>query len=368
MRVGIDAHMVGGHETGNETYIKGLFEGFKALANGVDLVAYHVGSPWTEPAEHVRFRRLLTANPYVRLGVELPLRSLGKGLDLLHMTYASPAWSAVPVVLTVHDICYATNPEWFSARDVRVLSAVVPRSIGKAAHVITVSRSARDQIVERFHVPEAKISVIPNGPGGAAAPISLDDARAELAALGDMPQGPYLLAVGNVQPRKNLGRLIEAFGQLIGSRGHDVDLVIVGPRHFRADEILSAAAGVGPRVHFTGYVTDRQLAACYRCCTAFVYPSLYEGFGLPALEAMAHGVPMACSNAGALPEVYGDAAVAFDPTSVDAIVDAVDRVLRDADLRRRLSAAGIERAKDFSWTKSARLTLDAYQKALLRRP
>jgi glycosyltransferase involved in cell wall biosynthesis len=365
LRVGIDAHMVGGEETGNESYVRGLVDGLGAVGEELELLVYYVRSPWTTANARARFEKLATENPLVRLGVELPLRTVRERLDVLHMTYASPAWSAAPVVVTVHDICYATNPEWFSPRDVRVLSTMVPRSIRKSAHVITVSESARRQIMETYRVPEGKISAIPNGPGPGAAPISEDDARKELAALGLDVSRPYLLAVGNLQPRKNLVRLIEAFRILIESKRHDIDLVVVGPQRYRAADVLQAAAGpIAERIRFTGYATDRQLAACYRCSTAFVFPSLYEGFGLPALEAMAHGTPVASSDVDALREVCGDAAVMFDPRSTESIANAMALILDDADLRRRLSAAGLARAALFSWEKSARLTLDVYRKAV----
>jgi glycosyltransferase involved in cell wall biosynthesis len=314
------------------------------------------------PSPSIQFTRLITGNPLVRLGAELPARSLTQRLDVLHMTYGAPVWSAAPIVLTVHDICYATNPEWFSPRDLRVLSTVVPRSIRMAAHVITDSDSARGEIIHQYHVPEEKISSIPIGAGTGAAPITLEEARLELAALDLNLERPYLLTVGNLQPRKNLVRLVGAFNRL-GRGGHDIDLVIVGPRHFRAEEVFQAVQPASARIHLTGYVTDRQLAAFYRCSTAFVLPSLYEGFGLPVLEAMAHGVPVACSNAGALPEVAGDAAVLFDPLSIDTIVAAVSSILGDAGLRERLSRAGKERAAQFSWKRTAELTLNVYEKA-----
>jgi glycosyltransferase involved in cell wall biosynthesis len=358
--------MVGGQETGNETYIRGLVDGFKAAAEDVDIIVFNVGRPWTEPEGRIKFNRLLTANPFVRLGVELPLRSLGQHLDLLHMTYSAPAWSAAPVVLTVHDICYATNPEWFSARDLRVLNTMVPRSIRMAAHVITDSQDARRQIIEHYRVPEAKISAIPIGPGPGVQTIPLDAARDELSGLGLNIDRPYLLAVGNLQPRKNLVRLVEAFAELVTRSGHGLELVIVGPRRYKAEEIVSSAGPVADRVHFTGYITDRQLAACYRCSTVFVFPSLYEGFGLPALEAMAHGVPVACSNAGALPEVCGDAAVMFDPHSVESIAGAVERILGDPDFRQKLSVAGKARAAMFSWRNTAELTFKVYEQVLTK--
>jgi glycosyltransferase involved in cell wall biosynthesis len=362
LRVGIDAHMVGAEETGNETYIKGLVEGFKARADDLELLVFYAHSQWTPATAHLNFEKLLTANPLVRLGVELPWRSIRERLDVLHMTYAAPAWSAAPLVVTVHDICYTTHPEWFSARDLRVLSAVVPMAVRKAAHVITVSQSARDQIIERYGVAEDRISAIPNGPGPAARPIDEEEAHAELGALGLSRKRPYLLAVGNLQPRKNLIRLLKAFQTV--AHGHDIDLVVVGPKRYRAAETFQAAAGSAQdRIHFTGYVTDRQLAACYRCSTAFVFPSLYEGFGIPAIEAMTHGIPVVCSDVDALREVCGDAALMFDPTSIDGIAHAIEVIIDDADLRRRLTAAGIARAALFNWEKSARLTLEVYRKA-----
>ncbi len=358
MKVGIDAHMVGGQETGNETYVRGLVDGLGAISAPIDLVVFHVNSPWTSPEGRVRFERLTTDSPYVRLGIELPVRSLTDRLDVLHMTYAAPLWAPARIVLTVHDICYATHPEWFSPRDVRVLSSVVPRSIKQSAHVITVSDAARREIIERYRVPEEKITVIPNGPGRGAQPISAEEARLEVSTLG--LGGPYLLTVGNLQPRKNLPRLIEAF-----HRSHlDLDLVIVGPKHYRADEVIRAATSDPTRIHFTGYVTDRRLAALYRCSTGFVLPSLYEGFGLPAIEAMSHGVPVACSNAGALPEVCGDAAVLFDPLSVEDMAAALEQIAGDVSVRQRLAKAGRARAATFSWETTARQTVRVYEKAL----
>lgn len=352
--------MVGGQETGNETYVKGLVEGLRDSAD-VDLVVYHVGAPWLPPRGNLQFTRLRTASPYFRLGVELPARSR-QGLDVLHMTYVAPLWSAVPVVVTVHDICFATNPEWFSARDRLMLSALVPWSIRKAAHVITVSNAARSEIILRYGVDEDRISAIPNGPGGGAQAISDEDARRELLALAPEVRRPYILAVGNLQPRKNLRRLFTAFQELVEHRGHDMDLLVVGPKRFLGDDIVRSASSSADRVHFTGYVTERQLAACYQRSTVFVLPSLYEGFGLPVLEAMAHGVPVACSNVGGIPEVCGDAGVMFDPRSVDSIVEAIQRILDDASFRESLMAAGLARAKQFSWPRSAEATLGIYRK------
>jgi glycosyltransferase involved in cell wall biosynthesis len=362
MKVGIDAHMVGAHETGNETYVRGLIQGLARIGGDLELLVYHVGRPWSENGHGLRFERLVSAQPLVRLGLELPLRSVAEHPDVLHMTYASPIFSASPIVLTVHDICFTTNPEWFSARDLRVLNAVVPRSIRNAKHVIAVSNTVRESILDRYHLPPERVTAISNGPGPGSEPITAVAAKQELAALGLKLDRPFLLAVGNLQPRKNLVRLIQAFNRLRALDG--IDLVIVGPQHYRADDVFRAAAGESAeRIHFTDYVTDRQLAACYESCTAFVFPSLYEGFGIPAIEAMAHGTPVACSNAGALPEVCDGAALLFDPTSVDAIADAVEKVIRDPAVRQELAAAGPRRAATFTWDRAAESTLDVYRTA-----
>ena len=358
LRLGIDAHMVGGHETGNETYVRGLIEGIKAIDPPIDCVIFHTAPPWTAVNSDIRFQKLMTSDPLIRLGVELPLRSMR--LDVLHMTYAAPLWTSSRVVLTVHDICFTTHPEWFSRRDVRVLSAVVPRSIRQAAHVITVSKQARQEIIDRYSVSEEKISAIPNGPGlNTHLALTDDEAGAEVAGLGIDPQVPYLLSVGNLQPRKNLSRLMEAFRRVPA----DLQLVVVGPKHYHAEDVIAAASSDSGRIHLTGYVTDRQLAACYQLSTAFVMPSLYEGFGLPVLEAMSRGIPVASSNAGALPEVCGDAAMMFDPLDVGAMADAMTRVASDDELRRSLTNAGKARAASFSWEKAARSTLQVYEQA-----
>src|SRR5258708_31900662 len=143
-------------EPGKETYVKVLVDDLQAVGDALELILYYTQSPWAPAGDQLHFEKLVTANPFVRLGVELPFGSLRQRLDVLHMTYATPLWSAAPLVVTVHDICYATNPEWFSPRDVRVLSTFVPRSIRRPPHVITVSESARRRIIATDTVLEAK--------------------------------------------------------------------------------------------------------------------------------------------------------------------------------------------------------------------
>ncbi len=352
--------MVGGHETGNETYVRGLVDGFSQLDREFELYVYHVDGPWRANARNVRLRPMASASPWIRLAIGLPRRTVSDNLDVMHTTYTAPLWTRCPIVLTVHDISYVAHPEWFSRRDLRVLSATVTRSIGKAERVITVSEVCRQQIIEHYRVPNEKVVSIANAAGPAGIPLSDETAREQLASLGLDAKRPYILAVGNLQPRKNLVRLIEAFRNIVAA-GPDVDLVVVGPQHFKAEDVLTAGRDRGSRVRFTGYVTDLQLAACYSRAAVFAFPSLFEGFGIPALEAMSHGTPVVCSRAGALPEVCGDAALYFDPLDVDSISDALQRALTDDSLRATLIAAGRAREGAFTWRRAAEQTLDVYR-------
>jgi len=352
--------MVGSHETGNETYVVGLLDGLSELHDDFEVDVFHAGELAMLGSKQMRSRRLLSRSPWLRLGIDLPFRSWSDHLDVLHVTYVAPVLSRCPIVLTVHDITFATNPEWFSTRDLRVLSVAVPWSIRRAARVITVSEVCRQQIIERFGTRADRVVCVHNAAGPAAQAIDGEAAGKELAALGLNPNRPYVLSVGNLQPRKNLVRLIEAF-RVLSKGGTDVDLVVVGAQHYRAREVLDAAGEAGSRVHFTGYVTDRQLAACYSRASLFALPALFEGFGIPALEAMAHGVPVVCSRAGALPEVCADAALYFDPTDLESITSALRRALLDGTLRGELTRKGRARAAEFSWRDSAERTLSVYR-------
>ena len=362
MRVGLDAHMVGSHETGNETYVLGLIDGFTATKD-VELFVYHAGHMPNVASQSVHLRRLRGTSSWSRLTLDLPVRTWRDATDVVHTTYTAPLWSSCPVILTVHDISYASHPDWFSPRDLGVLSRAVPWSIKRAARVITVSDLCRREIIERYAVPEAKVVRIYNAAGPAARTIAPEVARIEVAALGIDPSQPYVLAVGNLQPRKNLVRLIDAFRMLIRDN-IEVNLVLVGPEHFRSELVTAAASDLAGRVHFTDYVSHGQLASLYACARVFAFPSLYEGFGIPALEAMAHGTPVACARAGALPEVCGDAAAYFDPTDINSIAATVKGVMNDGALRERLARAGRIRQSQFTWERAAEETLAVYRDAL----
>src|SRR5712691_6222585 len=232
--------MVGSHETGNETYVVGLLDGLSELQEDFEVDVFHAGDLASLESTHLRPRRLLSRSPWLRLGIDLPLRSWSDHLDVLHVTYVAPVFSKCPIVLTVHDITFATNPEWFSARDLRVLSRAVPWSVRRAARVITVSEVCRGQIIEYFGVPADRVVCIHNAPGPAAQAVDGVSARQELVGLGLNPDRSYVLSVGNLQPRKNLVRLIQAF-RAIAAHSLEVDLLVVGAEQYRAREVHEAA-------------------------------------------------------------------------------------------------------------------------------
>jgi glycosyltransferase involved in cell wall biosynthesis len=360
--------MVGTGETGNETYIRGLVRGLRAVDDRNAYLLYT-----TDPAllpeslldDRFRARRVSPAGNIPRLGYAMPRAAAQDRLDLLHVTYTLPPFLRCTSVVTVHDIAYALFPHTFSPRDRLLLSIAVPLSMRRAQRVITVSDAARRDILRHYRVAAEKVVAIPNAVEDHFRPAPDQDAWARVRARYGLPDR-YILAVGNLQPRKNLRRLIEAFAALRAASRIDQRLVLVGKGLWRESDVFGAikAHGLEEEVIATGYVPDADLPVLYRAADVFVYPSLYEGFGLPPLEAMACGTPVITSNDSSLPEVVGDAALLIEPTDVGDLATALARLLGDAALRGRLVAAGLARAARFSWEETARRTLAVYAGAM----
>jgi glycosyltransferase involved in cell wall biosynthesis len=279
--------------------------------------------------------------------------------DLVH----SPVPAAVPpagagqrLVVTVHDLAFLVHPRFYP-RQWRVMYRVgVARAVRSADAVIAVSRHTAEDLLRRTRVDPGKLHVVPLA---AALPMSGTDARETLTRL-KIPT-PYVLFVGTLEPRKNLVRLVRAYRRM-AVRGAPHALVMAGPIGWRHQPLLREIALEGPgEILLTGSVLPADLDALYRGASAFVYPSLYEGFGLPVLEAMARGVPCVVSTAASLPEVAGEAALPVDPRSVAGLADALERIVGDRDLSNRLREAGRARAARYSWEETARLTLEVYK-------
>jgi glycosyltransferase involved in cell wall biosynthesis len=284
----------------------------------------------------------------VRMAVRMPRLLRRFRPALAHFQHALPVACPCPAVVTVHDLSFEREPSLMGLRERMIFRAVVPRAARLAARVIAVSELTKRDLVEIYRVPEEKIVVVPNGvdPG--------------FRSDGPHPAGDYALVVGALQPRKEPEAAIEALA-LLGNG--DLRLVFAGPdRGGRAGaERAAERTGLQGRVDFRGYVPQEELAALYRGAACLVFPSRYEGFGLPVLEAMASGTPVVATNAGALPEVAGDAAILVDERDPAALAGGIERALADRD---RLVAAGLERAKLYSWTETARRTLAVYRELL----
>lgn len=258
-------------------------------------------------------------------------------------------------ICTMHDIIPVEHPEWFNARFAAWYQWLLPKLTQRVRHLIAVSEFTKQRLVERFGIRPEKITVVWNGVDEQFRPRSADEIAAVREALG-IRGTRYLLSLGSLEPRKNLRRLLAAWGKLRPELPQDVSLVVVGakgaPKVFRDASIDTIPDGV----HFTGYAPQECLPALYSGALALVYPSLYEGFGLPPLEAMACGTPVITSNTTSLPEITGGAALLIDPRSEDAIADAILRLVADQSLRDSLSARSLVHASKLTWDQSASQT------------
>jgi glycosyltransferase involved in cell wall biosynthesis len=362
MRFSVDAHAIGQHLTGNETYVRNLLNCFATLDREADFVTYISREDAVGELPRRFLKRRVAVNPFLRLGFDLPRRLRQDRPDLLHVQYTAPLFCSMPVVVSVHDVSFLEHPNFFPPFRTRQLRYTVRRTVKSAARVLTVSDFSKRRIITAYGLDESKVAVMPNGVASSFRPMPRESAQRWVRKSLGLP-GPIILTVGDLQPRKNQAALIRAFEKLLRERRHlPHHLVIVGKENWHAATIHAIAkrSSVADRIHFTGFVSDEGLLHLYGACDLFVYPSLYEGFGLPIIEAMACGRAVACSNTSAMPEVADSAAILFDPNSDDEIVLALRDLLLNPDLRQRMERLGMQRASMFSWEKTASKTLDLY--------
>lgn len=360
-RVAIDAHTVGRRATGNETYILGLLTGLVAKdeVHPVALVDRDAELPPEFSSERATFHH---REAIPRLLRELSSARHRWGVDLLHVQYVRPPRSDVPVATTIHDISFEHFPSLFTRRTRLRMRATIPWSARHSAVVLTGSEHARGDLMQAYGLSPERVVVTPYAADRRFRRLGRAEADEILSAM-ELP-GQYLLCVGNLQPRKNLRRLLEAFATLPAHIRPP--LVVVGQSAWLYDDVYAAVRrhGLSADVHFTGFVSTEQLVALYSRAHVFAYPSLYEGFGLPVLEALATGVPTLASDRASLPEVAGEAALLIDPEDVQAIAVGLERLICDEELRGRLAEAGPRQAARFSWERCAEATARAYRFAL----
>jgi glycosyltransferase involved in cell wall biosynthesis len=364
MRFSVDAHAIGQHLTGNETYIRNLLNCFDVLDREAEFVTYISRDEAVADVPERFLKRRVSANPFVRLGYDLPRRVAEDRPALLHVQYTAPLTCSAPVVVSVHDVSFLEHPEYFTSFRAMQLRLTVRRTVRDASCVLTPSEFSKQRILDAYKLSDDKVVVLPNGVSSIFHPVVREVAQRTMqSAWAPGSPVPFILTVGDLQPRKNQLGLIHAFEDLISAHPQlPHHLLVVGKETWYAPTVRAAArkSRVADRIHFPGFVEDEELRRLYGACDLFVYPSFYEGFGLPILEAMACGRAVACSNTSAMPEVADSAALLFDPGSQRDLVFAMRDLLLNPELRQRMERLGVQRAAMFSWASSAAKTLDLY--------
>jgi glycosyltransferase involved in cell wall biosynthesis len=291
------------------------------------------------------------------------LDSVFEGVEVYHATeHLLPRLKRVASVFTVHDLAYLRYPQYHLLQNRLFLAYMMPRFLAQADHIITISESTRRDVLKYYRLDPAKIDVIPEGVEPRFTPaVGAEQVNAVRKAY-DLP-ARFILFVGTIEPRKNLMTLLEAFAA-VRVKHPQVGLVIAGGKGWLYQSFFDrlSALGLQDVVKLTGFVADEQLPALLNAAEVFAFPSHFEGFGLPPLEAMACGVPVVCSNASSLPEVVGEAGLLVAPDDLHAWVEALDRLLSDPALRQDLSGQGLARARQFTWEAAARQTLAVYER------
>ncbi len=319
------------------------------------------------PVRRLPFHDKWLMRVWHRLRLPLPVESITGRVDLFHSPDFTlpPTLPGTPTILTVHDLSFIRDPNSANARLRSFLSQVVPRSVRRASHVLADSQATKQDLIELWQTPAEKISVLYCGVDSRFHPVT---DPAELAAMRGRYQigdRPFILALSTLQPRKNYVRLIQAFAPL-AARNPELALVIGGGRGWQYQAILAEPArlSIEHQVVFPGFVTDADLPSLYSAAELFVYPSLYEGFGLPLLEAMACGTPVIASTRSSLPEVTGEAGLQADPLDVAGWTAAMDQLLHDPALRHTLINRGFRQAGRFTWEQAAVQLQAIYQQVL----
>jgi glycosyltransferase involved in cell wall biosynthesis len=370
MRIAVDAHAIGRQLTGNEVYVRSLLREFAAMEPDSDFIVYVSEQDAVRSVPKRFHTRKVAINPYFRLGWGLTRRLAADKPDLVHVQYTAPLVNRQPVVVTVHDVSFIEHPEYFTAWRRAQLRLTVARTLALAARIITVSEFSRSAILRAYQVPPEIVRVIPNAASPEFRVVSRGRATQFVRERFNL-EAPYIFSVGDLQPRKNHIGLITAFAGLIAAHPKlNHQLVITGQDTWFTPKVRAAAqaSGLASRIQFTGFVSDAEMVQLYNASECFVFPSFYEGFGLPILEAMACGRAVACSNTSAMPEVADGAGLLFDPRNPASITRAIADILLDSELRGRMESRGLQRAANFSWRKSARETLNVYREVVAEIP
>ncbi len=367
LRFGIDIHSVGSHKGGNETYYRELVRELAKVRCGHNFFLYY-----TNPAAAKQFvadgrfvpKRLIPSSRWLRIPFTIPLRARHDKLDLFHAQFIIPPFLKCKTVTTIPDIAYEHWPQSFPLHQRAWLTVLVRESARRADHIITVSEYSKRDLIQTYGVSHEKITVTYEGAGDAFIPLEREKAKEAVARKYGI-SGEFILYVGRLQARKNLMRLVDAYA-LVHKAGFPHKLVLAGKMDSMFQPVLSRLRDLKLEkdVHLPGYVEALDLPSMYNAAEVFVYPSLFEGFGLPVVEAMACGTPVVTSRGSSLEEVAGDAAVLVDPLDEKSIAGSLMRILADPELRKRLSHSGVTRSRQFSFRNAAHQTVEVYERIL----
>lgn len=371
VRIGINAHLLsaesGYRRAGIHQYIAQVIHHLPLLSSDTHYTVFTRDEKaiGTRSGVQVASSSWPTEQRVIRILWEqsaLPVLAARENLDLLHsMAFVTPIVGQIPTIVTVYDLSFVHFPEKFPTLQRHYLQSQTARSTRQARQVITISEASRQDLQRHFSVPLEKISVILPGVDPQFQPLPEE----KIAAFRDEHRLPehFILHVGTLQPRKNIPILIEALAR---PECHDVDLVLAGAKGWMYDEIFGQAEtlGVMNRLHFVGYVADEALPFWYNAAKVLVFPSVYEGFGMPIVEAMACGTPVVAARSSSIPEAGGEAALYFDPQDAETLARHLSDILGDDHLAEKMRQNGLAQAQNFSWERAGLETAQVYAKVL----
>ena len=373
MKIGIDVHSIGSGKGGNETYYRYLLSGLSAIdaqneyrlygtRQSVDQLAGRL--PW-----NFHLQPMASRSPYMRIPFALPLTLRRERVDLFHVQFIVPPGLKCKTVAAIFDITYEHFPEAFPAYQRMWSKALIRSSARRADHIVTLSEHSKQDIARTYGIDEDKITVTPLGAADDFYPRDRSAAK-ELLERKCRIKDDFVLYLGRLQARKNLVRLVEAYAQ-VRRAGFPHKLVLAGKPDFLFEPVLARIRELKLDNHILipGYLQAEHIPFLYSAADLFVFPSLYEGFGLPVIEAMACGAPVVTSRGSSLEEVAGDAALLVDPLDQDALAQTIRLALLDDGLRDRLRQAGLRQSAKFSAERTARTTIAVYEALLgINRP
>jgi glycosyltransferase involved in cell wall biosynthesis len=361
MRIGFDVTPLCVPQSGVGTYTTSLLDELVQLQDEIIPLSHR---PLTHGKAQASNGHLpyFPVNKTIWMQAVLPRRLGRLGLDVCHFTNnVGSILTPCPTVITIHDMTLWLYPEYHGKRRLLSMRPIIPLAARRAAAIVTVSESAKQDIVRILGIPPEKVHVIYEAPAPRFKRIADPDRLAAVRRQHDLPER-FVLYVGTIEPRKNLVRLLEAFATLGDKHRDGWSLVLVGQRGWHDEAVFAAAErlALGNAIRFLGYVSPETLIALYNLASVAAFPSIYEGFGLPVVEAMVCGVPVVTSSNGSLGEIAGDAAEIVDPTAVDSIAAGLERLMSDPLRHAELRARGLARSATFSWVEAARRTREVY--------